>query len=629
TIVTRVDHVLAEPGIENLTALAGTRAIRLTGNDSANVLTGNDGRNVLDGGAGADTLLGGAGNDTYYLDHQGDNISAESSAPGGGIDTVVTSVDYLATRDYVEHLQAATGTAAVDLEGNQLANQLTGNAGRNVLDGAAGADTLDGGAGADTLRGGEGNDTYHLDDAGDDISDEASAGTGGIDTVITSVDYSASRDYVENLIAAVGTASVDLAGNQLANQLTGNAGRNILNGRAGADILAGGLGNDTYHIDDAGDNIRGESSLAAGGIDTVISNIDWSASRDYVEYLVAAAGTAGIDLTGNQLANVLTGNAGRNVLTGADGADTLDGGGGADTLRGGAGNDTYVLDHLGDDISGESSAAGGGIDTVITTVDYAASRDYVEHLRAATGTASVDLSGNQLANKLTGNAGSNLLQGLEGADTLDGGAGADTLQGGRGNDTYHVNDKGDVVSESNSSEGGTDTVYSSVSIALGDYQEHLVLTGHGDRVGKGNALANRITGNEGDNTLFGNDGADRLLGGAGADKLAGGAGNDRFGYLETTDSTLSDHDVIYDFLRGADRIDLLKLDGNGAGGGIGDWDFIGSAGFDANATGQLRYAFDSASGSVMLYGSTDADRTAEFAVEIRGVAALSASDFIF
>src|SRR6185503_19552263 len=53
---------------------------------------------------------------------------------------------------------------------------------------------------------------------------------------------------------------------------------------------------------------------------------------------------SGVNLTGNELDNVLTGNAAANTLTGNEGNDTLDGKTGADTLIGGGGNDTYYID---------------------------------------------------------------------------------------------------------------------------------------------------------------------------------------------------------------------------------------------------------------------------------------------
>ena len=71
------------------------------------------------------------------------------------------------------------------------------------------------------------------------------------------------------------------------------------------------------------------------------------------------AGTAAINLTGNELANILVGNAGANVLNG---------GGGADILLGLGGNDTYFVD--GDDRVLED--AGGGIDYVVARASYCA-----------------------------------------------------------------------------------------------------------------------------------------------------------------------------------------------------------------------------------------------------------------
>jgi Ca2+-binding RTX toxin-like protein len=78
-----------------------------------------------------------------------------------------------------------------------------------------------------------------------------------------------------------------------------------------------------------------------------------------------------------------------------------------------------------------------------TTVSYSlVDRGRIEHM-GAYGTASIDLTGNELANTLTGNGGANRLMGQDGNDvlygmichdTLEGGAGNDMLEGGAGND---------------------------------------------------------------------------------------------------------------------------------------------------------------------------------------------------
>jgi Ca2+-binding RTX toxin-like protein len=72
----------------------------------------------------------------------------------GGTDQLLSSVSYtLAAGNWIEALATtnASGTAAINLTGNELGQSVTGNAGRNVIDGGAGADQLWGKAGADTF----------------------------------------------------------------------------------------------------------------------------------------------------------------------------------------------------------------------------------------------------------------------------------------------------------------------------------------------------------------------------------------------------------------------------------------------------------------------------------------------
>ncbi|WP_428672822.1 hypothetical protein [Reyranella sp.] len=466
-----VTYSLAGQFTENLT-LTGSANIDATGNGQANTLTGNSGNNVLNGGTGADTMAGGAGNDTYYVNGSTDRVIEVANE---GIDQVFSSRSYSLSGQHIENL-TLTGSGNTNGTGNSLANALTGNSGNNVLNG---------GTGADTMTGGAGDDTYLVDNAGD-TAVEASGG--GTDLVQSSVTYSLAGQFIENL-TLTGSGNTNATGNGQANALTGNSGNNVLDGGTGADTMTGGAGNDTYGVNSVSDTVV---EVAGGGTDLVQSSVSYTLGLE-VENLTLT-GSANINGTGNTLANSLTGNSGNNVL---------DGGTGADTMTGGAGNDTYGVDNAGDTAV---EVAGGGTDLVQSSVSFTLGAE-VENL-TLTGSASINATGNALANSITGNSGNN---------ALDGGTGADSMTGGAGNDTYAVDNAGDTVVEA--AGGGTDLVQSSLSYTLGAEVENLTLTGSANINGTGNALANSIAGNSGNNLLDG---------GVGADTMTGGAGNDTY-----------------------------------------------------------------------------------------------------
>jgi len=196
--------------------------------------------------------------------------------------------------------------------------------------------------------------------------------------------------------------------------LYGMDGNDILNGGTGNDILDGGLGTDTASYADA---------IALVKVSLAITKSQNTSGAGY-DTLVSIE-----NLEGSAYADKLTGNAGVNVLIGNAGNDTLDGGANADVMKGGTGNDIYVVDNVADQVI---ENANEGTDTINASVSFALGAN-IEKL-TLTGTASIDATGNALANTLTGNAAVNILNGGAGNDILSGGAGNDTLIGGAGAD---------------------------------------------------------------------------------------------------------------------------------------------------------------------------------------------------
>jgi Ca2+-binding RTX toxin-like protein len=506
-----------------------------TGDGNDDTGFGDDFRDIMNGGDGADTLYGGGNNDELKGEngndelHGGTGNDVLSGAGDTGDDFSNDTLfgdqgnDTLGGAGGADTLYGGTGNDF--LQGTGGIEPLTSedNAGDRLF-GEQGNDTLDGGGGADTLTGGTANDTY-INPTGDTIVEALNEGT---DTVVTSSHFTIlTIANVEN-VTLTGTSNFNAVGNALNNVLTGNSGNNRLRGEEGTDTLIGGLGNDTY-VNPTGDVI---TELAAGGTDTVESDVTFTLSgRQQVENLTLT-GTANINGTGNSYANVIRGNSGNNVIFGGVGesigsGDTLYGGGGSDTIT--AGNEDFVFGEEGDDTiistftNVETYDGGSGNDLIdLSSPGNEFNVDLTYDLGApsfsAYGATFLNFESIIATNRndtIIGTAGRNYLDGFTGNDTLTGGAGIDTLVGGQGNDTY-INPLGDIITEL--AAGGTDTVQSDATFSLAALQvENLILTGAGNINASGNALANVLTGNSGNNILNGSNGADTMAGGAGDD----------------------------------------------------------------------------------------------------------------
>ena len=417
TVVTGGSYTLGvgqEIEILRLADLAGTATRTLIGNGFANALIGNAGNNTLDGAGGADSLTGGAGNDTYIVDEAGDRVFERA---GEGSDTVRASVSYvLAAGQSIETLELAAGRTALDLTGNELANTLRDNAGDNRLDGGDGADTLVSAGGRDVLIGGPGSDSAIIDRSGATVAlrfvMQSVSGT----TTLTG--DGTTTTSIGNITLTGGSGADTFTTLEGIDTLDGGAGADTLNGGTGADRLSGGAGNDSFVVDQAGDRVF---EASGGGTDRVFASASYALQAGQeVEglQLLASTGSANLNLTGNEISQSLVGNNGNNVI---------DGGIGRDAMTGRGGNDTYLVDNLGDRIA---EAAGGGTDMVLTRASYAlAAGQEIEALQllAVTGTARLNLNGNEFAQSVVGNAGANVLDGKGGADLLTGRGGADSF----------------------------------------------------------------------------------------------------------------------------------------------------------------------------------------------------------
>jgi Ca2+-binding RTX toxin-like protein len=140
----------------------------------------------------------------------------------------------------------------------------------------------------------------------------------------------------------------------------------------------------------------------------------------------------------------------------------------------------------------------------------------------------------------------------------------------------------------------------------------------------GSTFNDSLTGNHLNNQLSGNDGNDLLIGGLGSDVLTGGAGNDMFTIKLLTDSglTATNRDTITDFESGKDKINLSALDANSATRGNDKFITFIEATAQFTSAGQLK--FDNG----ILYGNTDKDSSAEFAIALTGISSLTMTDII-
>ncbi|MFS8934487.1 beta strand repeat-containing protein [Cupriavidus taiwanensis] len=287
------------------------------------------------------------------------------------------------------------------------------------------------------------------------------------------------------------------------------------------------------------------------------------------------------------------------TVTGTNGSDSLTGTASSDTILSGNGND-YV-------------SAGDGSDYV----DAGNGDDIVE-----------------------GGDGNDTLLGANGKDRVFGGRGNDSLSGGNGTDAVYGGSGDDVIGSADgastlySGDNGGDTLYGDGYDSHADY---LLGRGHesaqpgNDRIqgGNGDDLIfgdngdgavvggdDIIAGGNGRDSVYGEGGNDTIAGGGGGDALRGGSGRDTFVYNAVADSTAAAMDVIADFQRGTDRLDLRPV--------LGDTGFQWG-GLTPTAHGAW---YQQSGGNTYVYVDIDGNpAAAEMVIRLDGLHDLTKSDF--
>jgi Ca2+-binding RTX toxin-like protein len=460
------------------------------------------------------------------------------------------------------------------IHGTNSDDFLFGTAIVDNIHGYDGFDVIYGGGDTDWIWGGDETDWIYGED-GEDILD--------------------GEDGDDFISGGIGNDSIH--GGSGRDDLYGEDGDDRLSGGSNADTMYGGIGDDTYVVDDAGDVV---TEYAGEGFDKVVTNISYTlAAGTDIEVLKAQTPyeTTPLSLTGNEFENTITGNSGNNIINGGAGVDAMAG------LRG---NDTYVVDNAADFVW--EDVGEGALDRVQTSVSYALTAGCaIEVLETTnpTGTAAINLTGNEFANTIIDNNGNNIMAGLA------------------GNDTYIVHNAGDSVLE-NVGEGTLDRVQASVSytLATGCAVEVLETT-------NANGVSTiDLTGNTFDNTIIGNNGQNTIVGGLGRDTMTGGGGADTFRWASTAETgvTAATADIITDFShsKSGDLVDLHLIDANTLVAGNQAFSFVGNNPF--TAPGQVRTFTDGVDTFIAL--NTDKDLDPEGMIRVLGVQTVDAGWFV-
>ncbi len=314
--------------------------------------------------------------------------------------------------------------------------------------------------------------------------------------------------------------------------------------------------------------------IATEALDIVLTDAD--------ETIIATSENDIIDAAGGD--DNINAGAGDDFISSSAGADTLDGGAGRDTL-----SFEDALEAVNADLDAGVGTAGEATGDVYSNFEVVIGSDFNDTLTIG---SDQDVDGGIGDDVLTTTSTNATLVGGLGDDTLvvdldggflsEAGAPALVLDGGDGIDTADFTTVGTSIIgdplriDLASGEMGT---FASLSGGTIDGIENIIGSTEDDEI-LGDAVANRLDGNDGNDFISGRDGDDTLEGGDGNDRILGGDGDDSiFGNTEAEPDNSDSDNVLNgeagdDFIRGASGNDTID-------GGTGNDTAIGGDGRDS------------------------------------------------
>ena len=484
-------------------------------NDS---VVGNGGNDAFRTGKGADTIEGGDGNDRWQADNSTvtnaiaiDITAASWTYTIDGVDATVTGIEMLGVGDADSDCFATGSQADTIVTGSGFfADYIETNGGDDTV-------TVAGGFG-DVVKMGDGTDTLKVRWATGGDFGYSTPTWGGNATDGYSGTYTTGRSdrnqvtfaNVEKFDLVLGESDDSIRTGDFDDSVVGNAGNDTLRTGKGADTVDGGGGNDRWQADksDAANALKinltaASSKYKIAGVAATVTSIEALGVGDADgDRFATGSGADTIVTTSGFFADYIETDGGNDTVTVAGGfGDIVRMGGGTDTLR-----VRWAGGDFGYSTSGWAGNATDGYSGTYTTGRGDRNQvtfDGVEKFDLVLGESNDTIQTGDFNDIINGGGGADQLLGQGGNDRLIGGTGGDAMFGGAGNDLYYVDDLADVVREDTVAgvdDGGTDSVYSSVSFTLGAFVEKLTLTGSDAIDGTGNGLDNGIKGNSGSTT---------------------------------------------------------------------------------------------------------------------------------